>query len=179
MDAKLLDDARPQSDKRQCWARLPAELRDRSQWVLAEPGEKRPRTIGGGYASSTAPGTWADFESVCTAAAARGWEVGYVLSATDPFTCIDLDVKDTTSVEDEARFQSIIISLDSYTERSRSGRGWHIWVRADIGPGRRRGGVEVYSRERFIICTGDVSREQPIALGWTPPDGIDVPEWRC
>ncbi|MBN2971963.1 AAA family ATPase [Roseomonas aeriglobus] len=72
-------------------------------------------------------------------------------------------MKDGTSAEDLERFGSIINAADSYTEHSRSGRGWHVWVRAEVGPGRRRDGVEVYSQERFIICTGDVVRDQPVA----------------
>jgi hypothetical protein len=85
-----------------------------------------------------------------------------MLHESDPFACIDLDVKDETTEADVHRFRSIIENLDSYTERSRSGRGWHIFVAANIGEGRRRDGVEVYSRERFMICTGDVVRDRPV-----------------
>ncbi|MDE2317292.1 MAG: hypothetical protein KGK06_12870, partial [Xanthomonadaceae bacterium] len=69
---------------------------------------------------------------------------------------MDLDVKDETPPEVLARFQKIIETFDSYTERSTSGRGYHIWLKGDIGAGRRRDGVEVYSQERFIVCTGNV-----------------------
>ncbi len=69
---------------------------------------------------------------------------------------------DWTTPEDAARFESIIAGLQSYTERSRSGKGFHIIVKGQIGKGRRRDGVEVYSQERFLICTGDVHCDLPV-----------------
>ncbi|MEA3061218.1 MAG: hypothetical protein QOJ94_999 [Sphingomonadales bacterium] len=143
-------------------SRIPAELRERPQWCVVGPG-KRPITADGRAASPTDPGTWADFDTACRSAANRGCGVGYVLTADDPFACIDLDVKDGTPPDALDRYRSIIEAFDSYTERSRSGRGWHVWVRGKIGRGRHRDGVEVYSQERFIICTGDVFRERPVA----------------
>lgn len=101
-----------------------------------------------------------------------GLDVGFVLHADDGFSCIDLDVKDAethpgkpelwTSADDFQRFVSIINTFGSYTERSRSGKGIHVWVRGNIGRGFRRDGVEVYSQERYIICTGDVYVDKPI-----------------
>jgi RecA-family ATPase len=85
-----------------------------------------------------------------------------MLHESDPFTCVDLDVKSNSTAEDLQRFHAIIDSLDSYSERSRSGAGWHVWVKANVGKGRRRDGVEIYSQERFIICTGDVVRQREI-----------------
>ena len=157
--------AEPQHDQRLRWRCIPVELRQRPQWALAAPGDKRPLTTAGRPASSTDPATWVDFDAACRAAAERGdgWHVGFMLHESDPLCCIDLDVKDDTSADDQARFHSIISEADSYTERSRSGRGWHVWVQAEVGPGRRRDGVEVYSQERFIICTGDVVHDQPVA----------------
>lgn len=141
--------------------RIPSELRERPQWCLAGP-DKRPMTADGRAASVNDPTTWADFDTASRSAAERGCGVGYVLTADDPFTCIDMDVKDGTPPDALDRYQSIIDAFDSYTERSRSGRGWHVWVRGKIGRGRRDG-VEVYSQQRFIICTGDVFRERPVA----------------
>lgn len=101
-----------------------------------------------------------------------GLDVGFVLHEDDPFSCIDLDVKDAethpgkpelwTSADDFQRFVSIINTFSSYTERSRSGKGIHVWVRGNIGRGFRRDGVEVYSQERYMICTGDVYVERPV-----------------
>lgn len=170
------------------WLRLPAVLRQRPQWCIS-PGtdeDKAPHTAGGKRASIHEPNTWADFDTACRAATERGWHIGYVLHESDPFACIDLDVKEGTSDLHLQRFEQMIATLDSYTERSRSGRGWHVFVEGAIGKGRRRDGVEVYSQERFIICTGDVIRNVPIAnrqdiltnmvKQMTPeaPDGIEL-----
>lgn len=92
-----------------------------------------------------------------------GCHPGLVLTDADPLTCIDLDVKPDTTAEQIARFERIIEQVGSYTERSRSGLGWHVWIHADVGAGKRRDGVEIYSRERFMICTGDVVHDRPIA----------------
>jgi len=74
-----------------------------------------------------------------------------------------MDVKDTTSPETLERYESVIETYNSYTERSLSGRGFHTWVKGKIGEGRRRDGIEVYSQERFMICTGDVVNNSAIA----------------
>lgn len=166
--------AEPQPDPRQRWQRIPAELRQRAQWCIS-PGldhDKAPRSLNGRLASSTAPGTWADFEAACGAAAERGWLVGYMLHEADPLTCIDIDVKNEathpdrpdkwTSPDELARHDAIVATMASYTERSRSGFGRHVWVRAEVGPGCKRDGVELYSRERFIICTGDAAHDFPV-----------------
>lgn len=144
------------------WRNIPEELRERSQWCLAGQ-DKRPLTVRGHPASSTDSSTWTKFEEAAEAARERGCGIGFMLHAEDPFTCIDLDVKDDTPRDLLARFESIMNAADSYTERSRSGLGYHVWVKGNIGKGRKRDGVEVYSQERFIICTGDAERVRPIA----------------
>lgn len=148
--------------------------------------------------SVTAPGQWMSFEAAVALAERNadtvttwvnpqgvtitqtGFTVGYILNAADPFTCVDLDVKDAsthpnepdkwTTADDFQRYMSIIHHLDSYTERSKSGKGIHIWVRGNIGKGFRRDGVEIYSQERFIISTGDayvtkgIENREPLLL---------------
>lgn len=144
------------------WANLPTDMRRLPQWAVAW-SDKRPRTPDGRAASVTDSTTWTTFDKAAEAARRVGGHVGFMLSAADPFTCIDLDVKPGTPPDHFTRFEGIIGQADSYTERSRSGLGWHIWMRADVGAGRRRDGVEIYSRERFIICTGDVVHDRPLA----------------
>lgn len=182
--------AAPQPER---WGCLPAALRDRPQWVLAG-ADKRPLTADGRAASSTDPNTWTDFDTACRAAAAKGMHIGYMLHESDPFACIDLDVRDGTPREYIERFQKIVATFDSYTERSRSGKGLHVWVEGKIGRGSKRDGVEVYSQERFIICTGDTYIDRPVAnrqelLGKLASemrpststeiqlDGDDAPDW--
>lgn len=106
------------------------------------------------------------------------YNAGFVLQAGGGITCIDLDVVnaetqaakgkpvDATQWSTQAdldRYWQIMNYFDSYTERSRSGFGLHIWVAGEIGAGCRRGHIEVYSQERYIICTGNVIVNKPIA----------------
>lgn len=138
------------------WERLPDELRYVPKWCVAAP-DKSPYTTSGQRASVTNPSNWSDWYSASLTAAqwGEGSGIGFVLSEDDCFTCIDLDVKDNTPQEQLDRFWKIVQAFDSYTERSRSGKGLHIWVKGKVGTGCRRDGVEVYSQQRFIICTGD------------------------
>ena len=160
--------------------RLPAEMQALPQWCIT-PGtatDKAPRTVSGGHANSTDATTWTDFDTACRSAAERGWLIGFVFTAADPFACVDLDVVDEvsqrekgkpvnpdewTTSEDVERFNRITQNLQSYAEQSRSGKGVHIIVRGNIGKGRRRDGVAIYSQERFMICTGNVLMELPLA----------------
>lgn len=144
------------------WQGIPQELRERAQWCVAG-ADKRPLTASGRAASVTDPTTWGSFEAVCAYASGHGLHIGYVLHESDPFTCIDLDVKDDTTREQFEIFQKIVNAADSYTEHSRSGRGLHIWVKGKLAKGMRRDGVEVYSHERFMICTGKPLHQKPIA----------------
>lgn len=163
------------------WQQLPAALRASPQWQLAGPDDsgamKAPYTVNAAgilqYGSPTNPACWLTFETACAAAAHYGYGIGYTLSASDPFCCVDLDVKDAENLPDKPhkwttpeqleRFYSITAVLHSYAEFSVSGKGAHIWVRANIGEGCKRDGVEVYSQERFIVCTGNVIAPLPVA----------------
>ena len=152
---------------------LPDELKWARQWCVSGP-DKSPYTVGQNglfHADVTNPAQWLDFETALEVSQQVNGGVGYVLSENDEYTCIDLDVKDKdnepnpekwTTQEQFNRFWSIVQAFDSYTERSRSGKGLHIWVKGNIGKGCRRDGVEVYSKQRFIICTGDVVINKPI-----------------
>ena len=151
--------------------KIPRELRLLDQWALS--GENKAPLSTNGITtfniSVTERRSLLSFESAVYYAKLFGLDFGFVLFADDAFTCIDLDVTDKESqlrkgqLVDESkwttqdqfnRYWSIIKELKSYTELSKYGRGLHIWVRGNIGAGMRREGVEVYSQERYIICTG-------------------------
>lgn len=162
------------------WGCIPGELRERAQWLVATPDAsgacKVPMSVnpcGDLVAgSSTNRQTWLSFNHAAAVAYERRLGIGYVLSADDPFACIDLDVKNQqnapgtpdkwTTQEQLDRFLAITQAFDTYTERSQSGVGLHLWARGKIGQGCKRDGVELYSQERFIVCTGDVWMNRPL-----------------
>src|SRR5215475_1402871 len=114
------------------------ELMARPQWVAWRLESRDGRStkapynpVSGGLASTGDPSTWGTYEQARSFAAEQGIDgVGYVFSAEDPYTGIDLDKcrdPETGAVEDWAR--EIITALRSYTELSPSGTGVHIIVR--------------------------------------------------
>lgn len=162
------------------WANIPLELRERAQWCFtnpnAEDGQKKaPRKRGGWRASKTDPSHWMTFEEACINAEAFGGEIGFCLSADDPFTCIDLDVKNMsthpdkpwlwTTQSDIDRHGKIMHAFNSFTELSAGGLGLHVWLYGDVGKGAHHGPTEVYSRDAFIICTGNVVLPRIMGVG--------------
>jgi hypothetical protein len=166
------------------WGRLPAELRERPQWIIVgDLVNKVPLSVdsnGNLYAAKTTdPSQWMPFELAAYHASQRGYAVGYVLSADDPFTCIDFDVCDEESQRRKGKpvdadqwttpdqyywFRGLCENFDSYTEISVWGKGLHLWVKGKLpgGKGIRKGHVEMYCQERYIICTGNVALDRPV-----------------
>jgi len=150
---------------------IPETLRERNQWVCWREAErdgkptKIPVTPGaGGFASSTDPDTWASLEAAldCTETA-RADGVGFVFTDDDPIVGVDLDDcrdPETGDVDDAAL--DIIGRLDSYTEVSPSGTGYHVLITGELPDGRnRRGSVELYDTARFFTVTGDHVERTP------------------
>lgn len=148
---------------------IPIELRQLNQWVnadmsLNDKGEPKktplnPRTSA--YASVDDPRTWGSFSD----ALATGKPVGFVLSKDDPYCIIDLDDKlsNPASDDEKLRFGEIIKAFETYTEVSTSGRGAHLIVKGVLPKGINRSHVEMYSEGRYMICTGRVIKNYPIA----------------
>lgn len=163
------------------WDNIPLELQWNQQWLLAGPNEKGefkvPYTIRNNmpvHGSNTNSADWMDFETACEWATALGYGIGYVCCADDAYSCIDLDVKNQVNApnnpeawstqEQIDRFWKIVQAFESYTELSISGQGLHVWVRGKIGAGCKHDGVEVYSQERFMVCTGNTVLAHPIVF---------------
>jgi putative DNA primase/helicase len=141
---------------------IPDELQVRRQWVnwkgVRKPDgrlDKVPYTPGTSRkASSTDLMSWGTFEE-----ALKGLDhfdgVGFVFCSADPYVAVDLDdCVDPVTGEVALWAKQIIEGLDSYTERSPSGRGVHIIARGKIPHSGRRGSVEMYSQDRFFALTG-------------------------
>jgi len=144
---------------------LPEALREREQWVCwrEEDRDGKPTKIpvtpgAGGFASSTESDTWSDFETALEYTETEHADgVGFVFTDDDPIVGVDLDDcrdPETGDVDDAAR--DIIDRLDSYTEVSPSGTGYHVLIKGELPEGRnRRGNIELYDTARFFTVTGD------------------------
>jgi primase-polymerase (primpol)-like protein len=120
---------------------------------------KIPVTPGaGGFASATESETWASFEAALDYTETEHADgIGFVFTDDDPIVGVDLDDcrdPETGDVDDAAL--DIIERLDSYTEVSPSGTGYHVLITGELPDGRnRRGSVELYDTARFFTVTGD------------------------
>lgn len=137
---------------------IPPSLKALDQWVCIHADSKVPmKAYAHEAASSTNPETWASFVTAYDAVAKGYYEnVGFVFN-DNGLVGIDIDTG-----YDEDGFLSpvaadIIGICRSYTERSRSGRGFHILIRGEL-PFKGKNnlcGVEIYRTSRYFIMTGD------------------------
>lgn len=147
---------------------IPEELKQIPAWIVwkseqTEDGRttKIPYNPNTGFkASPTNPGNWGTFEQAI-AAVNRADGLGFVLVDNYGYCCIDLDYTDDP--EEQNLQLKIAEHFQSYSEISPSGKGLHIWIKAKLPSGRRRGKVEIYSDARYMTFTGNVYKNLPIA----------------
>lgn len=152
------------------WEAIPAELRERRQWVgwrlRQRPGAPKPtkqplNPRDGALASTTDPATWGTFEEALKCPGTAG--VGFVFTRDDPYVGIDLDGcrnPETGALEKWAA--DIVAQLASYTEVSPSGTGVHVIVRGSLpGTRRRKGPIEMYAEGRYFTMTGNRLADTP------------------
>jgi len=142
---------------------VPLELQRRPQWVVWKivqrdgKATKLPYQFSGEPAAVDDPRTWGTFDEALRAAAADGFAgIGYVFTADDPYTGVDLDkVRNSESGALTAEAQSIVERLASYTEITQSECGLHVIVEARKPGARcRTRNIEMYDDERFFVMTG-------------------------
>jgi putative DNA primase/helicase len=142
---------------------IPRELYHYKQWVCwTRVGRERiklpisPAT--GRSASSTDPATWGSYQQAKATALRLGLDgIGFVFTAADPYTGVDLDHCRTDGGALQPRAAEVVKRLNSYTEWSPSGVGLHILVKASLQErsGRRSQGIEIYSSGRYFTITGN------------------------
>lgn len=147
---------------------IPAELRERPQWVCWHWAERAGRwtkvpvnPATGARASTTDPATWGTFDQALTRYCAEDLPgIGFVFSAADPFCGIDLDhCRDAATGTLTPAAESIVAALDAYAEVSPSGTGVHVIARARVPGPRSRDtdkGIELYDQGRYFTITGHV-----------------------
>jgi len=154
---------------------IPAELKSLRQWMCwrEENGNGKPTKVpysptSNRRASTTDPGSWATFnEALAAYEGGRGYSgAGLVFTDSDPYLGVDLDNCINESGELTPSASAIVKHLDSYTEKSVSGRGVHVILRAKK-PGERcrkamggGGDVELYDTARYFCMTGDVIEQR-------------------
>lgn len=137
---------------------IPEELQRLRQWVCTKGDSKVPmKATEYSAASSTDPNTWCYFETARTSVCAGIYDyIGFVFNNNG---IVGIDIDDGY---DEDGFMSelaadIIGKCESYTEKSKSGRGFHILLKGELpfkGKNNLKG-VEIYKVARYFIMTGD------------------------
>ena len=138
---------------------IPKEIQALNQWVGVNGDSKAPLRVDTLYpASSTNPNTWCSFESA-KEVVAKGWitHPGFVFNDNG---IVGIDIDDGYDGEGFISLLAtdIISKCKSYTEKSKSGRGFHILLKGDLPfKGKNnRSGVEIYKTGRYFIMTGEV-----------------------
>jgi putative DNA primase/helicase len=144
-------------------AAFPRELRELRRWVTWRHHKRGSKATKKPDQSIVKPKSWLSSSEACDRVA-RGEAdgVGFVLG--DGIVGIDLDacIDDDGSLHDVARDA---ISLGTYVERSPSGHGLHVWIRATVSKSQKISasngvpGREIYNGRkrsaRYFTVTGD------------------------
>ncbi len=169
------------TDSREKYEVIPPEMKELKQWVIWGMNEEKPKSpytpntpsVG---AKANDASTWSDFETAAAAVARLGrGGIGFELG--NGIAGIDLDHVISESGELSAFARSIVDRMNSYTERSPSGRGLHILFSVSEGAETLRGrlggklgarksdlGLELYFGEHYLTVTGKPYEEvRPIA----------------
>lgn len=154
---------------------IPQEIMDIPRWVVVNANSKvplNPETLEA--ASSSDPSTWGAFWQVVDRVAKQQADnIGFVFD-DDGYVGIDIDAGYDEDGLMTPLAAEIIGLCHSYTERSRSGRGFHIIVKGDLPwKGKNnQNGVEIYKDSRYFITTGDVILYREIEENQTALDEI-------
>jgi len=137
------------------FSNIPDELKKTDNWVCwsGDKIPKNPHT--GGNAMPNNPQTWGSYDKAVSAISKYNFQgIGFMFAS--PYFGVDLDkCIDNVDFVDE-----FVDTLQSYTEYSKSGNGIHIICKGKLPTGaRRRGAVEMYSKGRFFIMTGNVYKD--------------------
>ena len=138
---------------------IPKELTELKQWVCTTETSKVPmKAYEHTPASSTKSSTWSDFKTALESVNKSYYDYCGFVFADNGYVGIDIDAGFDEDGLLSALSADIIGKCKSYTEKSRSGRGFHILLRGDLPfKGKNNlNGVEIYKSSRYFIMTGDV-----------------------
>lgn len=137
---------------------IPKELKVLNQWVCSSKDTKIPmKAFENKPASSINPATWCDFSTALESVEEGYYDYCGFVFADNGYVGIDIDVGYDEDGLISFTGADIISKCKSYTEKSRSGKGFHILLRGTLPfTGRNNlAGVEIYKVARYFIMTGD------------------------
>lgn len=137
---------------------IPDELKNLRQWVCTKGDSKVPmRADYNSAASSTDEKSWTSFMTAMASVECGFYDyVGFVFN-NNGIVGIDIDDGYTEDGFMSELAADIIGKCESYTEKSKSGRGFHILLKGELpfkGKNNLKG-VEIYKSSRYFIMTGD------------------------
>lgn len=151
---------------------IPQELQSLNQWVYWRDvnSVKVPFCSQTQAAKTNDSSTWLSWDCVIQYNKLGMSGIGFVLTAEDPYTFIDLDkCIDINILEDGFKDRTpndfsmkVACFFKSYTEISPSGRGTHIVVKGQIPEPIKRPEIEIYSNKRYMCMTGEMVWNYPI-----------------
>jgi putative DNA primase/helicase len=168
-------------NRKETYNNIPEELKGLPNWMVyrlvydtkatsSDGKPVKPKKVPfdaktGDCGSSTDPNTWCDFETALAAFDVDTRNHGLAFSIVEPFVFVDLDnCVDLKTGEPQDWALEVVADLDSYTEFSPSGGGYHILCRSTkpLPPsGRKSGNVEMYGDKRYFTMTGRCISETP------------------
>lgn len=150
---------------------------NRKQFILVKlvphptnPGKSDKLPIGpeGGLINATDPANWRAYDEVMAqASASPEHAVAFVLSADDPYFCVDID---GCLMPDGKTWSDLALELTqsfpgAMVEVSVSGKGLHVWGSCDnIPPHGSRNiklNIELYHEKRFVVINPGNGRGDP------------------
>lgn len=137
---------------------LPREITELPQWVVNRKDSKLPfnaKTMQPASVSDCA--SWSSYQNAVKAVESRVADyLGFVFNHNG-IVGIDIDKGfQDNGIIPTAETMDIINALHSYTEKSKSGRGFHILVKGHLpfDGKNNRNGIEIYQAGRYFITTG-------------------------
>ena len=157
---------------------IPKCMQKYKQWVMWKYKNdlKLPMTTQGQMASVINPNDWATFKHVKEAYAMGGFDgICFVLTESDPYSIVDLDCKAHTPSRDRKIltlfYDNWLSKINTYNERSPSGRGYHAVFKKRLDRSKKKGHLEVYTSKRAMTFTGDITE-------WSTKE-VKAPNQQC
>lgn len=138
---------------------LPDEWKALDQWVCFDiEGDRKVPYIAGSSkkARSNDPSTFRSYEEALNdIKEGHRQHLGFVLKEENGYVFLDLD--EPTTEEEKGLTKLIMQSFPSFTERSISGKGAHIFVKGKLnGRGLHTSHLGVFAHARAILVTGHI-----------------------